>query len=205
MDYRAKLYPSAFNPLLIKPERPLPKEVAIIGAGAIGPDIGYYLKSALPEIKLFLVDIVEEPLKSAERRLAGYVKKALDRGKMKEAQAKMVLENVIYTLDYSQIKNCDLVIEAATENISLKQQLLARIEEIVGEDTIITSNTSAIPADRLFVKMKKPHRATVTHFFAPAWRSLPVEVITWEKVSQEIVDYLFWMFAATGKARKSVV
>ena len=62
MDYRAKLYPSAFNPLLIKPERSLPREVAIIGAGAIGPDIGYYLKSALPEIKLFLVDIVEEPV-----------------------------------------------------------------------------------------------------------------------------------------------
>ena len=200
MDYKAKLYPSAFNPLLIKPERPLPKEVAIIGAGAIGPDIGYYLKSALPEIKLFLVDIVEEPLKSAERRLAGYVKKALERGKIKEAQAKTVLENVAYTLDFSQIKNCDLVIEAATENISLKQRLFAQIEEIVNEDAIITSNTSAIPADRLFLKMKKPQRATVTHFFAPAWRSLLVEVITWEKVSQEIVDYLFWMFAATGKA-----
>lgn len=200
MDYKAKLYPSAFNPLLIKPERPLPKEVAIIGAGAIGPDIGYYLKSALPEIKLFLVDIVEEPLKSAERRLAGYVKKALDRGRMKEARAKTVLENVAYTLDFSQIKNCDLVIEAATENISLKQRLFAQIEEIVNEDAIITSNTSAIPADRLFLKMKKPQRATVTHFFAPAWRSLLVELITWEKVSQEIVDYLFWMFAATGKA-----
>jgi len=200
MDYKAKLYPSAFNPLLIKPERPLPKEVAIIGAGAIGPDIGYYFKSALPEIKLFLVDVVEEPLKSAERRLGGYVKKALDIGKMKEAQAKTVLENIVYTMDYSQIKNCDLVIEAATENISLKQQIFAQIEEIVSEDAIITSNTSSIPADRLFLKMKRPQRATVTHFFAPAWRSLPVEVITWEKASQEIVDYLFWMFAATGKA-----
>lgn len=200
MDYKAKLYPLALNPLLIKPERPLPKEVAIIGAGAIGPDIGYYLKSALPEIKLFLVDVVEEPLKNAEKRLTGYVEKAVDRGRMKQDQAKMVLENIVYTLDYSQIKNCDLVIEAATENIPLKQRIFAQIEEIVSEDAIITSNTSSIPADRLFLKMKKLQRATVTHFFAPAWRSLPVEVITWEKVNQETVDYLFWMFAATGKA-----
>jgi enoyl-CoA hydratase/3-hydroxyacyl-CoA dehydrogenase len=200
MDYKAKLYPTAFNPLLIKPQRPLPPEVAVIGAGAIGPDIGYYLKSALPEIRLILVDIVEEPLKNAERRIAEYVKKALDRGKMKEAEAKTVLENIVYTLDYSQIRNCDLVIEAATENIPLKQQIFARIEEMARQDTIITSNTSSIPAARLFLKMKKPQRATVTHFFAPAWRSLPVEVITWDKVSQEIVDYLFWMFAATGKA-----
>jgi len=47
--------------------------------------------------------------------------------------------------------------------------------------------------------MKKPERTTITHFFAPAWRSLPVEVITWEGGSQEVVDYLFWFFAHTGK------
>ena len=123
MDYEAKLYPTAFNPLLIKPKRPLPKEVAVIGAGAIGPDIGYYLKSALPQIKLFLVDVVEEPLKNAEKRLAGYAKKAVDTGRMKEDRAKLVLENIAYTLDYSQIKNCDLVIEAATENIFLKPDI----------------------------------------------------------------------------------
>jgi enoyl-CoA hydratase/3-hydroxyacyl-CoA dehydrogenase len=200
MDYRKKLYPSVFNPLLIRPQRPLPQEVAVIGAGAIGPDIGYYLKSALPEMKLILVDIVEEPLKSAERRFAGYVKKALDRGKMKQTQAETILGNIVYTQDYSQIRNCDLIIEAATEKIPLKQQIFAQVEKIVSEDAIITSNTSSIPADRLFLKMKSPQRATVTHFFAPAWRNLLVEVITWDKVSQEVVNYLFWMFAATGKA-----
>jgi len=69
MDQAKKLYPSSVNPLLIKPTRPLPKEVAIIGAGTIGPDIGYYLKSALPHMKLILVDVVEEALKSQRRDL----------------------------------------------------------------------------------------------------------------------------------------
>lgn len=200
MDYKAKLYPSVVNPLLLQPTRPLPKEVSIVGAGTIGPDIGYYLKSALPGIKLFLLDIVEEPLKRAESRLTGYAKKAVDRRKMKEDQAKKILSNIIYTTDYSEIKNADLVIEAATENIPLKQKIFAQIEELVRDDTIITSNTSSIPADQIFLKMKKPQRATVTHFFAPAWRSLPVEVIAWERVSQEVVNYLLWMFATTGKA-----
>jgi len=199
VDYKAKLYPVVFNPLLIKPERPLPREVAIVGAGTIGPDIGYYFKSALPEIKLFLVDIVEEALRNAEKRLQGYAEKAVARKKMKEEVAKRVLENITYTMDYSQLRNCDLVIEAATENIPLKQKIFAQIEEIVGEDTIITSNTSSIPADRLFLGMKKPQRCTVTHFFFPAWRSLPVEVIRWEKCDPGVVDYLFWMFCATGK------
>lgn len=200
MDSKKSLYPSKVNPLLLKPKRPPPQQMAVIGAGMIGPDIGYYLKSSLPESKLFLVDIVEEPLKRAESRLAGYAQKAVERRKIKEDQAKKVLRNIVYTTDYSEIKNADLVIESATENIQLKQKIFAQVEELVHEDTIITSNTSSLPADRIFLKMEKPERATITHFFAPAWRSLAVEVVTWERVKQEVVDYLLWMFAITGKA-----
>ena len=200
MGYEKKLYPSSFNPLFIRPSRPFPDQIAIIGAGTIGPDIGYYLKSALPGIKLFMVDVAEHPLENAEKRISGYVKKAVDRGKMKDAKAKTVLENIIYTMDYNHLKYCDLIIEAATERIHLKQQIFERVEKIVSEDAIITSNTSSIPADRIFSKMKNPERTTITHFFAPAWRSLPVEVITWEEGSQEVDDYLCWFFASTGKA-----
>ena len=200
MNQKKELYATSFNPLLIKPDRPFPKEVALIGAGTIGPDIAYYLKSAIPGIKLYLVDVVEEPLKHAEKRLSAYAKKAVDKKKMKEDKAKAVLENIVYTMDYDQLKNCDLVIEAATESIPLKQKIFDSVEKIVGEDTIITSNTSSIPADRIFSQMKKPDRTTITHFFAPAWRSLPVEVISWHGASQDTIDYLFWFFAITGKA-----
>jgi enoyl-CoA hydratase / 3-hydroxyacyl-CoA dehydrogenase len=200
MSSRNKLYPDVLNPLLLKFERPLPREVAMVGAGTIGPDIGYFFKSAAPGIKLTLVDVVEEPLRGAEKRLNGYVEKAIARKKMKEEEGKKILENITYTTDYSQIKNCDLVIEAATENIPLKQKIFAQIEEMVSDDAIITSNTSSIPADRLFSNLKRPQRATVTHFFAPAWRNPAVEVITWDKCAREIVDYLFWMFCVLGKA-----
>jgi enoyl-CoA hydratase/3-hydroxyacyl-CoA dehydrogenase len=199
MAQERKLHPSFRNPLCFKLDRPLPEEIAVIGAGAIGPDIGYYLKSALPAIKLFLVDVVEEPLKNAEKRISGYVQKAADRRKMTEDQAHAILSNITYTMDYEKIRGCDLVIEAATENIHLKKKIFEEVEALVSEEAIITSNTSSIPADRLFANIRKPERSTITHFFAPAWRSLPVEVITWAGGSQEIVDYLFWLFAHTGK------
>ena len=199
MTQERKLYPSFRNPLCFKLDRPLPEEIAVIGAGTIGPDIGYYLKSGLPAIKLFLVDVVEEPLKNAEKRISGYIQKAVDRRKMTEDQAQAILKDITYTMDYEQIKGCDLVIEAATENIPLKKKIFEEVEALVSEETIITSNTSSIPADRIFANMKKPERSTITHFFAPAWRSLPVEVITWGGGSQEVVDYLFWFFAHTGK------
>lgn len=199
MPNENRLYRTACNPLLIQPARPLPDNVAVIGAGTIGPDIGYYLKSAMPACKLVLVDIAEEPLKKAEQRIIGYTNKAVDKKKMKPDKAEAVRQNIVYTTDYERIKNCKLVVEAATEDIPLKQKIFNLLENIVSDETIITSNTSSIPADRLFLNMKKPGRATVTHFFAPAWRSLPVEVISWDGGSQEVLDYLFWFFAKTGK------
>jgi len=99
MNQETKLYPSSFNPLFTKPTRSVPKEIAIIGAGTIGPDIGYYLKSAMPDIKLYLVDVVEEPLSMAKKRISTYVQKAVDRRKMKEDQAQAVLNNIIYTMN----------------------------------------------------------------------------------------------------------
>ncbi|RJR17802.1 MAG: 3-hydroxyacyl-CoA dehydrogenase/enoyl-CoA hydratase family protein [Desulfobacteraceae bacterium] len=199
MESRNTLYRKSYNPLISTPSKPMPKEIAVIGAGTIGPDIGYYLKTALPDITLHLVDVVEAQLKNAEKRFAGYVQKAVEKKKFKEDKARAILSNINYTLDYGSVKNCQLVIEAATENLSLKQRIFETVESLVSRDTIITSNTSSIPASRIFSKMKAPQRATVTHFFAPAWRSLPVEVIVWEKVDQEVLDYLFQMFAATGK------
>ncbi len=199
MEYRSKLYPHGNNPLLLKPERPLPKEAAIIGSGTVGPDIGYYLKSAIPDLILTLVDLKESALQDAEARFHGYVEKAIRDRRMNERQGKEILENIYFTTDYTAIEKCDLIIEATFEDELVKKTVFSQIEEIVTPDRIITSTTSSIPADRIFSDLKYPQRATVTHFFGPAWRNPAVEVITWEKVDREVVDYLCWMFAMTGK------
>ena len=196
---KGELYPNHENPLLEKPDRPLPGEVAIIGAGTIGPDIAYYLKSALPDAHLVLVDVIEKPLESAKQRIQGYIQKAIDRKKMRPDQAQQVGRNITYTMDYKEIKNADLVIEAATENLPIKRKIVDQVEELVTQAAIITSNTSSIPAERIFSGAKHPERTTITHFFAPAWRNPAVEVITWESVEQGVVDYLRWMFCMTGK------
>ncbi|MGI5883274.1 MAG: 3-hydroxyacyl-CoA dehydrogenase/enoyl-CoA hydratase family protein, partial [Dethiobacteria bacterium] len=195
----SKLYPRYKNPLLGESKRELPREVAVIGAGNIGPDIGYYLKTSLLDSRLILVDIIESQLKKAEERINGYIKKSLDRKKMKPEDAEKVATNILYSSDYADLKNADLVIEAATEDLDIKKKIVAMIEDAVKDDTIITSNTSSIPAERIFTEAKIPSRMTITHFFGPAWRNPAVEVITWDGVDQNIVDYLRWMFCITGK------
>lgn len=194
------LYPGFKNPLVGSPRKTLPKHAAMVGAGTIGPDIGYYLKAALPDIKLTLIDVVEEPLEAAKARFEGYADKGVQRGKMKQEMADKVLTNIFYTTNYDDIADADIIVEAATESIPLKKKIFGMIEERVADDAIITSNTSSIPAEVIFADMKRPERTTITHFFAPAWRNPAVEVITWAKSNREVVDYLRWLFAITGKA-----
>lgn len=194
------LYPIFQNPYLIKPARPIPKEMAVVGSGTIGPDIAYGFRVAFPDMKLFLVDVVEEPLKKAKARFEGYAQKGLERKTIKPEQVDKILGNIVYTTDYSQLKNCELVIEAATENLDLKKKILSQVESIVAKDAIITSNTSGILAHQIFSHLNNPERTTNTHFFEPAWRSMGVEVINWEKTSPDTVNWLLWFFAQAGKA-----
>ena len=187
------------NPLLIQPNRPLPGSVAIIGAGTIGPDLAYYLKSAIPGLKLVLIDIAQDALDRATQRIEGYVNKGLKRGKLTSQQAAGVRKNLVTSLDYSAMANCDWVLEAATENLELKRSIFSEVESIVGPRALITSNTSSLPAARLFSHLQHPERATVTHFFAPAFRNPIVEVVDWEQADPDTLDYLRWVFCVTGK------
>ncbi|MEE8406049.1 MAG: 3-hydroxyacyl-CoA dehydrogenase NAD-binding domain-containing protein [Acidimicrobiia bacterium] len=187
------------NPLLAKPERPHPSRIAVVGAGTIGPDIGYYLKSNLPSLELVLVDVAREPLRAGIERIETHVRKGLARNKLTEGQAGRVMENLIPTLDYNAMSDCEWVIEAASEDLAIKREIFGHVESIVRDGTLITSNTSSFPAERLFADLKHPERATVTHFFAPAFQNPVVEVVDWERVDSDVVDYLRWFFAGTGK------
>ncbi len=141
------------NPLIGVPSNPLPKHIGVIGAGTIGPDIAYYLKSAIPGLSLVLIDVVEDQLDKARARIEAYADKGIKRGKLTESQAAGVMENLITSTDYSTLAECDWVIEAATENLDLKHKIFAEIETIDREATLITSNTSSIPAAWLFPQL----------------------------------------------------
>lgn len=187
------------NPLLERSRRPLPRRVAVIGAGTIGPDIGYYLKSALPALELVLIDVRQPAIDDALARLKGYAEKSVKRGRMSESKATAVLAGLSGSTDYDAIGGADWVLEAATEDLPLKRRIFADVEARIAPDAVITSNTSSLPAARIFAELKHPERATVTHFFAPAWRNPAVEVIDWPKVDSDVIAWLRRLFAQTGK------
>lgn len=186
------------NPLLRTPSRPAPTRVAVIGAGTIGPDIGYYLASGLG-CELVLVDIDPEALDQATGRIRSLVDKGLTRQKLSADAAERILEGLTTTLDYGDLAGSQWVVEAATENLELKREIFKQVEALVDDDAIITSNTSSLPASWLFSHLAHPERTTVTHFFAPAFRNPIVEVVDWEGADPTVVDDLRYWFAATDK------
>jgi len=199
MSRNESIYPSFQNPFLIRPTRPIPEEMAVIGSGNIGPDIAYFFRTGFPEQRLYLVDVIEEPLQKAKERFEGYARKGVERNKLRPEQVDPILGNIVYTTDYSSLKDCGLVIEAATEDLELKKKILTQVESIVAEDAIITSNTSGMTAEMIFSHLRHPERTTVTHFFAPAWRGRGVEVINWEGADEGVIDHLLWFMAQAGK------
>jgi len=187
------------NPLLQAPARPMPARVAVVGAGTIGPDIGYYLKRARPEIELVLIDVAQAALDRAQARFAEYAAKARARGRMSEAEAAALMRGLRASTDYEALRGADWVLEAATEDLALKQRIFAQVEALVAPDALITSNTSSLPAARIFSALKHKARATVTHFFAPAWRNPVVEVVRARDADPGVLEFLRWFFCATGK------
>ncbi len=187
------------NPLLHKPTRISPRSIAIIGAGTIGPDIGYYLKSAVDDLALYLVDVSQNALDLARRRIDDYAHKAVARGRMRKEQADKICGTLHTTLSYDDIADVDWVLEAATEDIAVKHRIFAMVEARVRADAIITSNTSSLPAATIFAELRDQTRATVTHFFAPAWRNPIVEVIDWPSADPNLAKDLSRFFCLTGK------
>lgn len=186
------------NPFLVDPADGLPSRIAVIGAGTIGPDIAYFFKHTRPTVDIVVVDIVEEALKSAEAHIEGLVEKGLRYDQLDGTDREDILD-IQYTTDYADIAGAELVIEAVTEDLDVKRQVVAEIEEAVDSECIITSNTSSIPAERIFSEARHPERTTITHFFAPAWRNPAVELVNWQAVERSNLAYLYRLFGALGK------
>lgn len=154
--------------------------VGVIGSGSIGPDLAYGFLSALARFKgacVYLVDIRQEALDAGVRRIQGYAKKAVSRGKMAEAAASAMMAALKPTLSLGDLSNCDYVLEAASEDLKIKRRILADLEKVVRPDCLIGFATSGIPRAEIAAEVQHPDRCFVNHPFYPAWRSLPIEVV----------------------------
>ena len=174
------------------------KMAAVLGAGIMGGGIAY--QSALKGTPIMMKDINRDGIKLGLDEAKKQLSKRVDKGKMSADQMGDVLNNIHPTLNYGDFGDVDLVVEAVVENPKVKDAVLRETEDVIGEDKILTSNTSTISIDRLAKNLKRPENFCGMHFFNPVHMMPLVEVIRGEKTSDKAVATTVAYARAMGKS-----
>lgn len=162
-------------------------KVGILGAGMMGAGIAY--SSAMSGIEVVLLDTNQEAADRGKAYSDGLLKKRVSRGKMAKDKAEAVLGRILATTDYNDLKGCDLVIEAVFEDRTIKADVTAKAEAVLGEDAIFASNTSTLPITGLAQASKRPAQFIGLHFFSPVDKMPLVEIILGKETSQHTLAW----------------
>ena len=176
------------------------KQTAVLGAGIMGGGIAY--QSAVRGTPVIMKDINQAALDLGLKEAATILGKGMKRGKINAATMASTLNSIVPTLEYSAIKDVDLVIEAVVENPKVKGIVLAETEQHVSDDAIICSNTSTISINHLAKSLKNPERFCGMHFFNPVHKMPLVEIIRGENTSEDTISAVV---AATLKMGKTPI
>lgn len=158
---------------------------AVIGAGIMGGGIAY--QSALKGVPIVMKDIGNAQLELGIAEATKLLTKQIDKGKATPQTMGETLARIRPTLSYDDFKEVDMVIEAVTENVAVKEKVLSQTEEKLGEKAILASNTSTISITQLAKSLKRPENFVGMHFFNPVPMMPLVEVIKGEQTSDEAV------------------
>ena len=173
------------------------EQAAVLGAGIMGGGIAY--QSASKGIPIVMKDIAEAAIQLGLDEATGILEKLISRGRMTPAKMAKVLNNIRPTLNYADVANVDLVVEAVVENPKIKGIVLAEVEGQVKDSAVITSNTSTISIDLLAKSLKDPTRFCGMHFFNPVHKMPLVEVIRGSQTSEETIATTVAYANAMGK------
>ncbi|MBY0754580.1 3-hydroxybutyryl-CoA dehydrogenase [Clostridium sardiniense] len=173
------------------------KKIFVLGAGTMGAGIVQAFAQKGHEV--IVRDIKDE---FVERGIAGINKgltRLVTKGKMTEEVKEEILGRISGTTDMALAADCDLVVEAAIENMKIKKEIFAELDEICKPETILASNTSSLSITEVASATKRPDKVIGMHFFNPAPVMKLVEIIRGIATSQETFDAVKELSIAIGK------
>jgi 3-hydroxybutyryl-CoA dehydrogenase len=150
-------------------------KVGVIGAGQMGSGIA--LVCAQAGMGVLLNDVAEERVKAALATINGFLSRQVAKGQLDEAGRQAVLERIGVAKAYDELVDCDLVVEAASENEEIKRKIFTNLRSFLKPETIVASNTSSISITRLASLTANPERFIGIHFMNPVARMQLVELI----------------------------
>ncbi len=150
------------------------EKVMVVGAGLMGSGIAQVCAQA--GIEVFLTDVSREALERAMAGIEWSVGKFIEKGKLTEERT-AVLQRISVENGFERAAEADLVMEAVFEQIEIKQEIFKQVDQACGPQTLIASNTSAIPVTELAAVTGRPEKTLGIHFFSPVPMMPVAEVI----------------------------
>lgn len=173
------------------------KKIMVVGAGTMGLDIAQVFANA--DFEVTVRDISDEIIKRSEDRLNKGLDKLVSKGRLDEAGKSAIMSKIRFTTDLKAAADADLVIEAAIENLKIKQDIFAELDGICKPETILASNTSSISTTAIASATKRQDRFIGMHFFNPATIMRLVEVIKGASTSDETTETIKALAVQIGK------
>ena len=142
------------------------RRIGIVGAGQMGSGIAEVAVSS--GFLVLMRDVSSEVVKRGEKRIAGDLERRVEKGKLSGEEKKTILGRLRTTTRLEDFEECNFVIEAATENISLKKEIFQVLDRVTRREAVLASNTSSISITRVSSFTTRPERIVGMHFFNPA-------------------------------------
>ncbi|MHA1254903.1 MAG: 3-hydroxyacyl-CoA dehydrogenase family protein [Promethearchaeota archaeon] len=173
------------------------ENVSVIGAGTMGHSIAQVYAQAGFEVNL--VDLNQDVLKHAKNLIRSNLNTLAEFNKVAVNDIPTILDRIHTSMDLSSAtKNANLVIEAVSEIPDLKEKIFSQLEEYCSDETILASNTSSLDIFKI-VKVKRPERLVIQHWFAPPHIIPLVEIVPGRKTSKKTVELSVDLIERIGK------
>ena len=176
----------------------LTNRAAVLGAGIMGGGIAY--QSALRGVPVLMKDIAHSSLELGMEEASNLLNTKLERGRINGRKMADILSSITPSLHYQGVEQSDVIVEAVVENPKIKAAVLSEVEQLVGEDTVLASNTSTIPIGLLAKSLKRPENFCGMHFFNPVHRMPLVEIIRGKHTSEDTINRIVAYAARMGKS-----
>ncbi|MDR6226763.1 3-hydroxyacyl-CoA dehydrogenase family protein [Desmospora profundinema] len=155
------------------------ERAAVLGAGTMGAGIAQFL--AAKGVEVTLRDIDEEPLEKGLDVIRRQLQRQVDRGRMASSDVDTILSRIHPATDLDCLAPVEWVIEAVVERLSVKQALFQDVEQVVGREAVLATNTSSLSVTAIASVLQNPERFLGLHFFNPAPVMPLVEVVSGER------------------------
>jgi 3-hydroxybutyryl-CoA dehydrogenase len=173
------------------------KSIGVVGAGQMGSGIAEVALTS--EFNVLMRDVTQEAVARGKARITNDLDRRVQKGKMTVDEKEAILKRLSTTTRMEDFGKCDFVIEAAIENIPLKEEVFKTLDEVTRKEVILASNTSSISITRIASFTKRPDRVIGMHFFNPAPVMKLIEIIRGLATSEETFQFTKELSLKLGK------